>query len=238
MATDVAGLVADSSLMARAGRGVLSTLTGRRPAGTSSAPLSMRSGAAELVALSSAAEQRRGGASGVRTVVGSDTGRVRLARALVGPTRELRVYNETEAVGWHYLHQCADLREQASGEPLLCCVQAAKEDVLYLCTDVRLAAVAVSHALQLLWQVALRDLLSLDLDPNDRATLRLRASGSLASEREVAADARVVTVALADEETAERLRGIVNLHADLSLSEAAHSSTMRSTPYASRHRPQ
>ena len=48
------------------------------------------------------------------------------------------------------------------------------EQALYLLTDMRLACVALTHPLKLLWQVTLRDVVSLDTSPTDALALRLR----------------------------------------------------------------
>ena len=83
-----------------------------------------------------------------------------------------------EALGWYALHRCVELAEQASGEPLVCCVAASEADALLLLTDVRLACVGVgSLPPQLLWQIALRDISSLDTDPKEPRAVHIGLHG-------------------------------------------------------------
>ena len=80
-------------------------------------------------------------------------GRNRLPRMLHGAARELRPYDETEALGWRLLGTLA--RGQYAAEPLLCCVGGPEAGVLLLLTDLRLLC---AHALgaRPLWHQPLR----------------------------------------------------------------------------------
>ena len=87
-------------------------------------------------------------------VQGAYAGRRRLPRMLHGAARELRPYDETDALGWRLLQLAA--RGQYAAEPLMCCAAAAAEGCLLLLTDLRLLC-ATAEGGRLLWHVPLRE---------------------------------------------------------------------------------
>ena len=199
--------------MARAGRGVLSIVSGRS-----------RAGAASAAATSS---MRRGaGAANAKAMNALDVahaGRLRLPRALMGMGRAVRAYDETEALGWHCFEHCSELRQLARSEPLLCSVRgeslqgaslmwARKEKLavawrksgerssatsagallLLLLTDAHLVCVAVHELpLGLRWQLAIRDVLSLDEDANMPGVVHLTVGTEAESKGETVRSVRL-----------------------------------------------
>lgn len=90
----------------------------------------------------------------------------------MGAGREVRCFDETEAMGWHCFEHCATLREVARNEPLLCCVRSTGSATsfntsttsgggthsggmqLLLLTDARLVCIAIDQMpIELRWQV-------------------------------------------------------------------------------------
>jgi hypothetical protein len=180
--TDVASIVTERSAVARAGRGMLSMLTskGRAAAG----------GAAGLLGAKTVVPSATTRLPPDVSIESGLSGRLRPPRALMGPALEVRPYSEVAAVGWHYLHQHGELAGHASGEPLVCCVRASarttagemrgdlaseagSEGTLLLLTDVRLCCVRGEEPLRVLWQLALREVVSLDNDPTDPLSLHI-----------------------------------------------------------------
>ena len=152
-------------------RGVFSSLTTRRPAAGSAAAELTPSTRGPLAALAIAAlassgppGPREGGGDGggLGGAILAGTGRMRLARALLGAYRLVgQSYDEAEAVGWHCLLHSSELAECA-GEPLLCCVTAAAASSVLVLTDMRLVCVDARPPHALSWQVLLRDLVALE----------------------------------------------------------------------------
>ena len=212
--TDMASLVAERSAVARAGRGVLSIVSGRS-----------RAGAASAAATSS---MRRGaGAANAKAMNALDVahaGRLRLPRALMGMGRAVRAYDETEALGWHCFEHCSELRQLARSEPLLCSVRgeslsrreldvgsegearsgveeesgerssatSAGALLLLLLTDAHLVCVAVHELpLGLRWQLAIRDVLSLDEDANMPGVVHLTVGTEAESKGETVRSVRL-----------------------------------------------
>ena len=198
--TDVASMVVESSAVARAGRGVFNKLAG----------------GARLIAGRDTPGGREGGASGARHepatelrgqrvgLIAASSGRLRLPRALIGVAREVRAYNEAEAVGWHYLQFCAELTAQARGEPLMCCVPMADATSLLLLTDMRLACIAVAQPLELFWQIALRDLVAIDAGTDPLSLQLVTADGDAAG-----AKTSAMSLRLADETSTTALVGLL-----------------------------
>ena len=213
--TDVASMVAEHSAFARAGRGVFTTLTGWRGGGGGGGGGGASGASAAGTALGgkgsiSSETAREDGSVGFVAAVCAASGRRRLPRALIGPGREVCEYDEIEAVGWHFLHCCPELREQARGEPLLCCVRAAASDnafveqSIFILTDMRLACVALAHPLKLLWQMTLRDVSALDTSPDDPLALHLGMHDGEASARRPVED-RSRTIRLANDAATDKI---------------------------------
>ena len=94
---------------------------------------------------------------------------------------------------------------------------AAKGEVLLL-TDMRLACLAITQPLKVLWQVALRDLVELDPSDTDPLVIRLRMSvaSSLASNGGSGVPPPTLrTLRLANEDAASKLIDVLVDHIDL-----------------------
>ena len=193
--TDVAGLAADSLVHEKV-RGVFSSVTGLGRKHHAAAGAAAEGGGSKsdalrgplaAAAIAAAAGSRRAaeGSGGLGAALGAGTGRMRLARGLLGPARAVSRYDEVEAIGWHCLHAVAELAEHSS-EPYLCCVQSVDASSVLVLTDGRLACLAVSKAPpQLLWQTTLRELVAVDDVRDDGAlsapALRLVTTTAIAT---------------------------------------------------------
>ena len=150
--TDVTSIVTERSAVARAGRGVFSKITGagRLAVGTVSSAASKAVGGG--VGTEASAPAADTSSSAGRTIeiqsLAAASGQLRLPRALIGVAREVRTYNEVDALCWHYLHHCLELVSQASGEPLIRCVRMAAKGEVLLLTDMRLACLAITQPLK------------------------------------------------------------------------------------------
>jgi hypothetical protein len=172
--TDVAVLAADSLVSSKVS-GVLSAFSRassqRSLAVSSHVESDKLRGPLAAAAIAAAAESRRETGDGLGAALACPSGRVRLARALIGPARAVGRFDEVEAVGWHCLHHMPDLSEHAS-EPLLCCVRAAQAGNVLLLTDGRLVCLLVRKAPPiLLWQFSLRDVVAVEEDPEEHTAL-------------------------------------------------------------------
>ena len=172
--TDVAVIAADSLVSSRMS-GVLSAFSRASSQHSLAASSLIESdklrGPLAAAAIAAAAESRRETGDGLGAALACPSGRVRLARALIGPARAVGRFDELEAVGWHCLHHMPDLSEHAS-EPLLCCVNAAQAGNVLLLTDGRLVCLLVRKAPPiLLWQFSLRDVVSVEEDPEEHTAL-------------------------------------------------------------------
>ena len=92
----------------------------------------------------------------------------------MGPSRRIGRVDSTEAIGWYCLLHCSQMEERAA-EPLLACARGERGQTMLLLTDTHVACVLARLPVRVAWQLALRDLLVADMDPQQGCTCRLKA---------------------------------------------------------------